>query len=108
MSDQHPDPAPDPAAEYIRKVNTEVLLTFYVALRQYLTAAPPVAEDIANARAAIAAFGGREDITLAELTTPPLSDVLNEADVLIATGRVSPALTAAEDQIEAALRDRDG
>jgi hypothetical protein len=26
----------DPAAEYLRKVNTEMLLTFYVALRQYL------------------------------------------------------------------------
>jgi hypothetical protein len=98
----------DPAAEYLRKVNTEVLITFYVALRQYLRDTPDDAESIANVRAAIAAFGGDPAITLAELTAPPLGPVLDEADVLVATGRISPALTAAEDQIEAALRDRDG
>jgi hypothetical protein len=103
MSDQNP--APDPAAEYLRRVNTEMLLTFYVALRQYLRDTPDDAESIANARSALAAFGGNPDITLAELTAPPLAPILDEAEITVAAGRISPALTAAEDQINAALRD---
>jgi hypothetical protein len=100
------NPRPDPATEYLRKVNTEMLLTFYVALRRYLAdTLGAESEDIANARTAIAAFGGRADITLTELTAPPLAGVLDEMETTIATGHISAVLTAAEDQINAALRD---
>jgi hypothetical protein len=104
-----PEPThPGPAAEYIRKVNTEMLLTFYVALRRYLTATPSVAEDIANARSALAAFGGNPDITLTELTAPLLARTLDETEANVRANRISPSLTAAEDQAEAAARAERG
>jgi hypothetical protein len=78
-----------------------MLMTFYVALRGYLTDTPEDTESVRNAREAIAAFGGNPAITLAELTAPPLAGVLDEVDALVAANRISPALTAAEDQAEA-------
>jgi hypothetical protein len=83
-------------------------MTFYVALRQYLRDTPEDTESAANARSAIAAFGGSPAITLAELTASPLAAILDEAEITVRAGRISPALTAAEDQINAALRNRDG
>jgi hypothetical protein len=97
----------DPTGDYLRKVNTEMLLTFYVGLRKYLTESGGVeTESTANARAAIAAFGGDGDITLTELTSQPLSRALDEMEATVAAERISPSLTAAEDQAAAALRDR--